>query len=654
MVRQLTAIMFTDMVGYTALMQEDERLAKRNRDLHREVLERCITAHGGRILQFYGDGTLSVLQSAIEAVHCAVAIQGELQAASPPIPVRIGVHTGDIVHDSEGVFGDGVNVAARIQGLSVPGGVLISGKVFDEVKNQDDIDAKSLGPFNLKNVKRPMQVYAIVSGGLAVPADDQLRSSRARQRRSIAVLPFVNMSSDPENEFFSDGITEELINALTRVNGLRVTARTSSFAFKNQNTDIRQIAEQLGVTHILEGSVRRAGNRVRVTAQLIAASSGYHLFSEVYDRSMEDIFAVQDEISFAIVEELAGHLAPRKKDADTAPTAPEHKGHSHDTEAYAEFLRGRSEWSKWTPEGARAAVAHFERSIEMDEDCALPYAGLATAYVFLGTIGHMKADEAYPLAEKAALKGLALEEDAGESHLALAAVQLFHHWNWEAAYRFFQKALTLIPGSAEAHQLYAAYLGTTGDVEEAVEQAETAVRLDPLSSPANHALVQALFQAGRLAEAAEKAQQILERDPAFRSASEVLGFIRIFQGRAEEGLERFERTPEQAGNRFAGASTRGFTYAILGRIDDAHRMLRLLEERQVEQPGVNLWGDFALVHMGLGDYDAALHYLDQAVAHRMGFVVFLRHSPLWQSAIQTDPRFLELMDTIGTPESVAA
>ncbi|MEQ8330307.1 MAG: adenylate/guanylate cyclase domain-containing protein [Longimicrobiales bacterium] len=651
MVRQLTAIMFTDMVGYTALMQEDERQAKLNRDRHREVLEATIPAHGGRILQYYGDGTLSVFDSAVGAVLCGVEIQGRFQSLEPAVPVRIGVHTGDVVHDADGVFGDGVNVAARIQGLSVPGGLLISGKVHDEVKNQDDIGTVSLGTFNLKHVKRPMEVYAVTGHGLRVPAARQLDEARVRNTRSIAVLPFVNMSSDPENEFFSDGITEEVINALTRVNGLQVTARTSSFAFKNRNGDVRDIAEQLGVTHVLEGSVRRAGSRVRVTAQLIEAREGYHLFSDVYDRRLEDIFAVQDEISDAIVRQLATHLDP-----DGGTSERRHsRGHSHDTEAYAEYLRGRFHWSKWTPEGARLALSHYRRSIEMDPQCALPYSGLATAHVFLGSIGHAPPHVAFPAAEAAARRALELEPDAGESHLALAAVQLFHDWDWDAAYRSFQKAISLTPGSSDVHQIYAVYLQTAGEYEEAVDVARTAVELDPLSLPANHTLANALLSADRLEEAEEQAQLCLVMDPAFRSATEALGFVRIAQGRLQEALAYFEQLPLKAGKEGAAAAPRGYTYALMGRTDDAHRMLALLEERARSEEAVSLHADFAFVYMGLGDYDAALRQLQAAVDLRVGFAVFMKHSPIWKDApIRKDPRFATLLRQIGAPEPVLA
>jgi class 3 adenylate cyclase len=266
--RRVSAIMFTDMVGYTALMQEDESRARRDRDRQRVVLGRHIEHHGGRILLFYGDGALSVFDSAIEAVSSAVNIQREL-AQEPRIALRVGIHTGDVVYDDEGVFGDGVNIAARIQSLGTSGSVLVSGKVYDEIKNQRHLRAVSLGEFNLKNVQRPLEVFAIAAEGVTLPQPESLPKPGREAHRSVAVLPFMNMSADPENEYFSDGITEELINVLTRVNGLQVTARTSSFAFKGKRHDVRQIAKRLGVETVLEGSVRKFGDRLRIAAQLI-------------------------------------------------------------------------------------------------------------------------------------------------------------------------------------------------------------------------------------------------------------------------------------------------------------------------------------------------------------------------------------------------
>jgi TolB-like protein/class 3 adenylate cyclase/Tfp pilus assembly protein PilF len=659
MVRQLTAIMFTDMAGYTALMQQDERQAKMSRDRQRSVLEDRIGAHSGRILQHFGDGTLSVFLSAIAAVRCAIEIQEALRAA-PPVPLRIGIHTGDVVHDEEGVFGDGVNVASRIQAMSVAGGVLISGKVFDEVKNHPDIRTRGLGAFNLKHVQHPMHVFAVVNEGLVVPRESDLAMGRASTAKSVAVLPFLNMSADPENEFFSDGITEDLISALTRVNGLKVTARTSSFAFKNRAADVRQIAEQLGVTHILEGSVRRAGMRVRVTAQLICAHDGYHLFAENYDRSLEDVFAVQEEIASAIVAQLADHLSPVRTGSEPRPIA---SPHSHDTEAHVEYLKGRFEFGRYSPEGARRALLHFERSIQMavghSEDgresgaCALPYAGLAGAHVFLGAIGHAQPVDAFIAAETAARRALELEPDGGPSHVALAMVDMFYHWDFDAAYHSLQKALSLTPGSSDTHYVYSLYLSTMCEFDDALEEARTAVQLDPLSTTHNNWLAQCLLTAGHVAEALAQAQRTIAMDPHFRSATETLGWIHAFKGDYENAIVALEQLPAKAGLAYAAASDRGHVYAKLGRVDDALRMLALVEARQEAQPEVTLDIDYAIIHEGLGDRERAIEYLHHAVDRRMGSVIMM-NSFVSLKDMRDDPRFHAVLDRIGVPHAALA
>jgi TolB-like protein len=310
--RKLAAIMFTDMVGYTALMQEDEKLAKLKRDRHRKVLEEQIKKFNGEILQYYGDGTLSIFNSGVEAVQSAIKIQLELNN-EPKVVLRIGLHTGDIVFDEGGIYGDGVNIASRLESLSVPGGILISEKLQDELFNHPDLKTKPLGKFNLKNVKKPVEIYAVSVDGIVVPSANELSSEKAEASKSIAVLPFLNMSADPENEYFSDGITEEILNALVKVEGLQVTSRTSSFSFKGKNIEVKEIAKQLNVNTILEGSVRKSGSRVRITAQLVNTADDYHIWSETYDRNLEDIFEVQDEISKKIANTLREKLTVQHK-----------------------------------------------------------------------------------------------------------------------------------------------------------------------------------------------------------------------------------------------------------------------------------------------------------------------------------------------------
>jgi len=464
------------------------------------------------------------------------------------------------------------------------------------------------------------------------------------------------MSSDPEHEYFADGITEEIINALTRVEDLQVTARTSSFAFKGRNDDIREIASRLGVTTVLEGSVRRAGQRVRITAQLIDARDGYHLFSEVYDRSLDDIFATQDEISREIVRRLRDHLSPSERTGHT------HAGHAHgalvpththDPDAYAEYLRGRFHWNRWTPADANFAIVHFERSAEMDPSCALPFSGLANVYTFLASIGQIPADDAFPRAAAYARHALEVEPEAGEGHLALGAVRLFYEWDFEAARQSLEEAIRRMPSSAEAHHIHSLYLKAVGQLHDAVSEMEAAVRLDPLSLPLNHQLSIALLAAGRVDDAEEQVRRTLDLDPNFRAAIEAGGFIRVHRGDLEGALERWRRLPEVAGDRFVGAAPIGFALARLGREEEARAQLHLLDERAVAFPQLNLSMDYALLYRGLGDVDECLRQLERAVEQRMGVTIFLATSPNW-TELRGDPRFQALVDRVGVPVTLTA
>ncbi|MGB4974001.1 MAG: adenylate/guanylate cyclase domain-containing protein, partial [Cyclobacteriaceae bacterium] len=300
-VRQLAAIMFTDIVGYTALMQGDEKVAATVREKHRKVFKEQHQAYQGEIIQYYGDGALSVFKSAIEATQCAIAIQKLLQQDNP-VPLKVGLHIGDIVFSNTEVYGDGVNLASRIESMAVAGSILLSGKLNDELKNHKDIATRSLGFYSLKNIADPVEVFAVTNEGITVPEASALQGKQTSKSKTIAVLPFVNMSASEDNEYFSDGITEEIINALAKIKTLKVTSRTSSFFFKGKNISMRQIGKELNVAVLLEGSVRLAGNRVRITAQLIEAENDFHFWSETWDRKLENIFEIQDEVSLHIAD----------------------------------------------------------------------------------------------------------------------------------------------------------------------------------------------------------------------------------------------------------------------------------------------------------------------------------------------------------------
>jgi adenylate cyclase len=302
--RKLAAIMFTDMVGYSALAERNEELALELLEEHRRLLRSIFPKHRGSEIKTIGDGFLAEFSSALAAVQCGIEIQEKIAKRNSVNPsqgnfqVRIGIHAGDVVHRDDDVIGDGVNIAARIEPLAEAGGICISQQVFDQVENRVAKSLKRMGQVKLKNMMRPLEVYGVVCEGAATGPPDLAQDSKSSEtQKSIAVLPFLNMSSDPENEYLSDGLTEDLIMAFSQLKGLRVPARTSSFAFKGKNEDIRKIGQQLNVKTILEGSVRKVGNRLRITAQLINAAHGDHLWSQTFDREMQEVFAIQDEIT---------------------------------------------------------------------------------------------------------------------------------------------------------------------------------------------------------------------------------------------------------------------------------------------------------------------------------------------------------------------
>jgi len=641
-VRQLAAIMFADMTGYTAMMQDDEQKAKLLRDRQRQTLEHLIPAHHGKILQYFGDGTLSIFGSAIDAVKCAISIQSELMK-EPKVKLRIGLHSGDIVYDSQGVYGDCVNIASRIESISEPGAVLISDKVFDEVKNQREINTISLGKFNLKNVKRQVEVFAVCNEGLIIPTAIQM-SAKAGSEKSIAVLPFVNMSADPGNDYFSDGISEEILNALTRVEGLRVTARTSSFSFKGKNEDVREIGIKLGVSSVLEGSVRKAGKRMRITAQLINTTDGYHIWSETYDSELEDIFEIQDEISLKIVNRLKENFTGAEKKGSIIKQLTEN------VDAYNLYLKGRYYWNKSNPEDIRRAIKTFEEVIQIDPEFALPYCALSYCYSFMGSSGQMNPAEAFAKAKDYTLKAIELDPNHPESHLSLATIKFFHNWDFDGAEASLNKANSLNLNSSLLNQVNGWFLIAKGNFEKAIEKMTQAVILDPLSLPLMSNLGDAYSFAGRFTEALMQYDKIIEMDPSYRRGFEGRGMVYLAMDEYEKAIKDFEQYHKLVGHPLKGLSSLGHAYARGGYTDKANECLEKVKERERTEPGVILDMDYAFLHCGFKNYDKAIHHLNRTYEQRIGIVclgmIFCIRYPMLHE-LKADPRFKELTAKMG-------
>lgn len=637
--RQLAAILFADMTGYTALMQENEQLARLKRRRLKEVLEKTIEQFNGKILQYYGDGSLSIFNSAIDSVRCAIDVQQQLQQ-EPKVELRMGIHTGDVIVEDEAIYGDGVNLASRIESMAVPGGIFISEKVYDEIKNQDNIIARELGYFELKNVKQPVRLFAIANNGIVVPGRDELRGKTRQPGNRLAVLPFVNMSADPENEYFSDGITEELLNALTRVEGLQVTSRTSAFAFKGRNDDIRDIAIQLNVDKVLEGSVRKAGNRVRITAQLINAADGYHLWSESYDRNLTDIFEVQDEISGIITNRLRENLTPRQQQQHLV------KAPTRNLDAYTQYLKGLHFWNKMTPADVRKAIDCFEKAITEEPTYAQAYAMCAGAYAYLGSMGQMLPNTAFEITHRYADKSLALDNTIPDGYIAKASAYILYDWKWKEGYDALQKALELNPGAVEALDLLGLYHVVMGNKELGVKLLEKASQLDPLSPMVSQALATMYSFAGRFDDAIRQADKVLELNPRMRTFIEIKGWATGMKGDWKESLKYFEEVHRLTNHPLKGLMGLGFAYGKLGMTDEAVEVISKMEQRQAEEPHAVIDADLAGVWFGLGNYDKTFHHLNQCVEKRIGPVAYFLEYPAYHG-IKNDPRYDQLRRKMG-------
>jgi Predicted integral membrane protein len=640
--RQLAAIMFSDMTGYTALMQQNEQLAKDKRRRLKEVLETSIAGYNGKILQYYGDGALSIFNSAVDGVHCAVEVQQALQQ-EPKVDLRIGIHTGDISIEEETIFGDGVNLASRIESLAVPGSIFISEKVFDEIRNQEDLATREMGYFELKNVKKPVRIFAIDNKGLVVPTRDALKGKTKQPSNRLAVLPFVNMSADPENEYFSDGITEELLNALTKVDGLQVTSRTSAFAFKGKNNDIREIAIQLNVDRVLEGSVRKAGNRVRISAQLINAADGYHIWSETYDRDVTDIFQVQDEISGIIANKLRENLTAEEHE-QTLVKVP-----TQNLEAYTLFLKGLHFYNKLTPKDTRKAIECFEKAIALEPDYANAYAMAAASFAFLGATGQMQPKEAFKVVHKYSDKALLLDGSLAAGYVAKGSAYLFYDWKWKKAYDSLVKAIELNPATAGAYQLLSFYYQITGQKQEAVDIMEKALKVDPLSPLINHFLAEAYLNAGRIDDALKRADSLVDMYPHMRITLELRGWCAGAKGDWKKAAEIFEEVHRSVKHPLKGVTALGCAYAKLGETEKALECIRKIEQRQVEDPGVVLDADLAMIWWALGEKDKTFEKLFNCVEKRLGPIAIMIDHPLFKDAAG-DPRYQLLKEKLNLGE----
>ena len=468
MERRLTAILAADVVGYSRLMGVDEAgTLAQLKEIRRAVIDAKIAEHRGRIVKLTGDGMLAEFPSVVNAVSCATEIQAAMRArtSESAIQFRIGVNLGDVIAEGDDIYGDGVNVAVRLESVAQPGGIAVSQSVCDHVGNRLSVTFEDRGEQQLKNIEKPIRVYDVV---LDEPSSVEMPATR-RDKPSIAVLPFNNMSGDPEQEYFSDGITEDIITDLSKVSGLSVIARHSSFSYKGKPLKVQQIGRELGVDFMLEGSVRKAGARVRVTGQLVNCKKGSHVWAERFDRDLTDIFAIQDEITHAIVEQLKVRLLPQEREAvEQIPT--------ENIEAYTYCLRGRDFYRRYIKHYLQLGRRMFAKAVELDPLYARAYAGMADCDSFLRYYYRfdISTDSILALADKA----LSLDEALPEVHASRGFALLLAHRPDEAVAEF-ERAIALDPSSFEAHYLYGRLCHGQGKMEKTAALFERAAEINP-------------------------------------------------------------------------------------------------------------------------------------------------------------------------------
>jgi adenylate cyclase len=628
--------MFTDIVGYTTLGQRNESaslaLVKEQRKLVRPIL----TRHKGREIKTMGDAFLIEFPSALEAVRCGYDIQRAAREFNISMPeerrinLRIGIHLGDVVESHGDISGDAMNVASRIEALAEAGGVCLTRQVYDHVQNKFELPMESLGAKPLKNVSTPVEVYRIVMPWIAGKP-----STMPLDRRRIAVLPFANISQNTSDEYFADGMTEELISTMSKISGLRVIARTSVMGYKGGQKKVSEVAKELEVGTVLEGSVRKAGDRLRITVQLIDSQTSEHLWTESYDRELKDIFEIQANVSKAVANALEVQLLTKESAAiGTEPTS--------NAEAHDLCLKGI--YCNLEKYDNRKAVEYLEQAVKLDPTYALAYAWLADSYASLVTSSELSFDEGMPKAERAVSKALELGPNLPETHTAMMTV-LGDKLDFQGAEAEARKAIRINPNFALGHGYLSGILSFYGDrrLDEALIEARKALELDPLGRFANVTIMaRLLYSIREYDKAIEHLKKIREFDPDFKQVASLLGWCYLQKSQFAEAIKEFQSLLDPSKGKADLNLTRlACAYAKSGRREEAVRILNDLEEVSKSEfiPANRIF----FIHLALGNNDEAFRLMQEAFDKKEYESLYwtLMTDPIYDE-VRSDPRFKSL------------
>ena len=674
--RKLAAIMFTDMVGYTALMQKDESKARELIEMQRALMKPYVKKHGGEIIQFVGDGTFCRFDSAIEAVNAALEIQ-KVMEVEPELNLRIGIHVGDVVVKGDEVYGDGVNVASRIEPLAEPDGICVTEEVYRNIKNQEGIISRSLGSKKLKNVEESLKIYSIKAASADEPGKTVIDSAEEHttdkkkfvymaaaaiviiflsvwllplfessdreldasgEIRSIAVLPLENLSGDPEKEYFSDGMTEALISKLAQIRSLKVISRTSVMQYKGVRKPLPEIAKELNVDAILEGSVMHADGEVRITAQLIRASTDEHLWANDYTDKLENVLSLQSRIAKAIAKEIKLTLSPEEELKLSS-------NKKIDPEAHEAFLRGKHFWNKRTGDDIKKSLEYFKEAVNVEPLYALAHVGIAESYNLLHQYANLPSRETYPKGKAAALKALEIDPNLGEAHIAIAYALTEHFWDWEAAEAEYKKGLELSPNYATGHQWYGELLFIMGRYDESKNEIELARELDPLSRIILFIESVVHHWSGDL----ESARRLMDRNigiyPEFGGMYRIKAFFHLTQEEYDDAARMWLKAIEI--DKSYTEDLEAYREAV--KLSGINGLFRIFLEFDLKQDPINSYfvaNDYYI----LGDYEKSLDWLERAIEDRIFWMIQVNQDPLFSDPVfRSNPRFQAILKKMNFP-----
>ena len=641
--RRLGAIMFTDVVGYTSISARNESRALELLDEYRAQLHSVFPRFEGRVVKTMGDGFLVEFASAVEAVNCAVEAQsvlGELNSKRPSeeaIRMRIGIHVGDIVHSEGDVLGDAVNVASRVEPLAEPGGICMTRQVVDQVQGKVDWQISSIGMKSLRNLPNPIEVFVV--GGRHEQAAASKKQSLDSHR--VAILPFSNLSPDPNDKYFADGLTEELISTISRIGDLSVISRGSAMKYRDTKLSLDQVGRELDAGAILEGSVRKAGNKVRIAAQLLEVDSDKYVWSQSYDRDLTDILDVQAEIAEQVAEGLKLKLLSRDRESLG-------KRSTQNSEAYTLYLKGRFYWNERTQEATKKAVRYFEEAVKLDPRFAMAYSGLADCHLIMADYGWSAPAAAGDLAKGYALKALQLDEGLAEAHASLGLVSINHYWDFVAGEKELRAAIGLNPNLAQAYHWYGVMLMFTKRFREAEAMVRKGLELDPYSPVLAQSLAVSFVGLGEYNEALTRFRKLEAEGSLAASVNFWTTQVLIAQSKFEEAIVEGRKEVAANGGDLGAKLDLAVALGLAGKEDEAGA---IIEEGLSPNGSYRSPTSLGSALLAAGRDDEAYGWLEKAYAEHDSALLYFRWLPGYEK-FRADPRWKEIEKKMGFPRDL--